>query len=168
MAITWEQRDGKWPLVQLGKHLLMFAKTLHKHLPVLEHFVPSQGGPRETALSVPRVSGDKGDPPLETAAPKTHSDPSCEGSGALIQDTGPSQRAQGLWGAGSRALPCFRLVKGRVYCPMKSFLVDMSKSSTTNRTRASAGTSMSNVNSSFQFGLKPGHTDKDGGQRCWQ
>lgn len=39
---------------------------------------------------------------------------------------------------------------------MKSFLVDMSKSSTTNRTRASAGISMSNVNSSSHFGLKPG------------
>lgn len=56
---------------------------------------------------------------------------------------------------------------------MKSFLVDMSKSSTTNRTRASAGISMSNVNSSSHLGLKPGQhrerwraevlTNKEGG-----
>lgn len=74
------------------------------------------------------------------------------------------------------ASPCFRLVKGSVYCPMKSFLVDMSKSSTTNRTRASAGISMSNVNSSSHFGLKPGQqkrgwrlerlTNQEGGGGC--
>lgn len=79
---------------------------------------------------------------------------------------------------GNRALPCFRLVKGTVYCPMKSFLVDMSKSSTTNRTRASTGISMSNVNSSSQFGLKPEQhrqrrrlellANKEGGKRCLQ
>lgn len=78
----------------------------------------------------------------------------------------------------SRALPCFRLVKGTVYCPMKSFLVDMSKSSTTNRTRASAGISMSNVNSSSHFGLKPKQhrqgrrlellTNKEGGRDVYK
>lgn len=108
VAITWKQRrTWKMPLVQLEKYLPMFARTLHKHLPVSEHFVPSfpqdpeQAGPRGTALSVgnnvPEASGGKGNPSPETvltAAQKIHSGPSCGGSGSLTQDTGASQRAQ--------------------------------------------------------------------------